>query len=283
MDLVAVIPKVQVLGTSSLLTPETLNASCRLGTISKATRERSGRQTSRMTDVFPPERWLSYGYVNAQLLESVLFEDLETVNIKNANGVLGSLLGLERLVDAVDDPVEEVVVDSFRKGIARGNGLSGVGWGFNDLAVAWGEDSNRDGLDKLLGCHLEQVSQEIHDRLIRDGGISLLVLLELDVTRPQYSRKHTEDLILFRLVETNNLHGVKCVLVLSEIVDSVHVETFRSARVSNLGLRGVVSILEIRIVLPAALSPVRVRYAIACYRKMQDAERVRLRKGRVLW
>ena len=65
--------------------------------------------------------------VNAQLFETVLFENLEAVNIQDTDCVGSWLSCLEGLVDALYDPVEKVAVDGHSQGISSSLRLGRVG------------------------------------------------------------------------------------------------------------------------------------------------------------
>ena len=64
--------------------------------------------------------------VDAKLLERVVLEDFEAVDVEYTNDLSMCLAGFHRDVDAGDDPLEEVVVNSLGKGVSTRYCLSRI-------------------------------------------------------------------------------------------------------------------------------------------------------------
>ena len=61
--------------------------------------------------------------VNAQLLKSVVLEDLKAGNIQHTNKPLTLVLGVESSVDTADEPFEHTIVEGFSQGMGGVNHL----------------------------------------------------------------------------------------------------------------------------------------------------------------
>lgn len=64
--------------------------------------------------------------VDAKLLKRVVLEDFKSIYVEYANDVIVRLAGFHRNVNAGDDPLEEVIVDSLGKGVSAGYCLSWI-------------------------------------------------------------------------------------------------------------------------------------------------------------
>jgi hypothetical protein len=175
-------------------------------------------------------------------------EDLETVNIENTDNICCRPSTLHRDVDAVDDPLEEVVVDSLGEGVANGRSLSGVEGNLVDGSfwrrkVSSREKKGRHGRERTsstssLSFHdttrqdfrdlrpvdLQQVRHELRNALILDVSVPLLVHRKLDVSEPQNRRQHAEYLVLLALRQPNNVHRLERLGPVNDVVDSRNFE-----------------------------------------------------------
>ncbi|KAH3667346.1 hypothetical protein OGAPHI_002995 [Ogataea philodendri] len=173
------------------------------------------------------------------LFERVVIKDLKSVDIENTNGFVGlKVQALERLVDSVDNPVEQVVVQTFRHGISDGCGLNGVQWnmvhGSSSHSVRCLHGSLSDGLDEQLRVNLQQVCHEIRDSCVSNLGVSFGVLNKCDITGPQDGSQDSEHLVLFVLTESNGGHRSQSVFVVFQVVDGVDRCTSRGTGVNVL-------------------------------------------------
>lgn len=64
--------------------------------------------------------------VDAELFERVVLKDFKAIYVEYANDLVVGLAGFHRNVNAGDDPLEEVIVDSLGKGVSAGYRLSWI-------------------------------------------------------------------------------------------------------------------------------------------------------------
>jgi hypothetical protein len=160
------------------------------------------------------------GEVNAELLEGVELEDLETGNIEDTNElVLG--LDTESVIDLVDNPEEETTVESLDKGITGVGSLGGV-QGEGDEVTTGHNARGDDGGGKSGTINLEKGSHLVGKNLgVLNGG--LLVAGELDVTEVKDGGTDAEDEVLLLLGETEDVKGSNSVLELLLVVHVLNI------------------------------------------------------------
>lgn len=96
--------------------------------------------------------------VDAKLLKGVLGQDLKTVNIEDTDdGAATSILGVDVLVDLLDDPGEEPVVGGLGQGITGVSGLGNAqgGGNINTSLVHVLDGTEGQGLPQGILRHLE--------------------------------------------------------------------------------------------------------------------------------
>ena len=117
---------------------------------------------------------LLVGVVDTELLEGIRLESLEAVNVKDSDELVDLEVGLERPVDLVDDPVEDVAVDTLDQGVPER---------YHDDDEEDDERTSVPGLVRFLGVHGLGVGLPDTDDLPAAQPRPQLALLHLEDNR----------------------------------------------------------------------------------------------------
>jgi len=159
------------------------------------------------------------GEVNAELLEGVDKEDLETGNVKDADEVvLGG--NSESQVDLLDYPQEHTAVEGLDKGIARVGGLSRSELKGHKVTTSKHTGSD-EGRDEGGAINLEEWGNLISEDA-RVNNLRSLVTLELDVTEVENGGANAEDDVLLVRREAENVQGIDSAFELLLVIHTVH-------------------------------------------------------------
>ncbi len=103
--------------------------------------------------------------VDAKLLERVVVKDFESVDIEDTNDVGSVGTRIHGLVDALDDPVEHVVVDGFGESVSGSSGLSRVEGhlvdGTSSSASLGFHDALGQGFCYVAGIDFQKICNEV--------------------------------------------------------------------------------------------------------------------------
>jgi len=165
------------------------------------------------------------GVVDAELLERVVLEDLETSDIEDTDEVIRNL-NLKGLVELLNNPQEHTTVESLAKGFTRGGSLIGVHGGGNQLLTGLDARTQETSL-KLGSVDAKELSGVLNGILVGDlRGLAVVDGVEADVTEVEDSSASAEDGILLNIGEVKNLQGLNGAL---EFLLVVHVANLSTA------------------------------------------------------
>lgn len=148
---------------------------------------------------------LLVGEVDAQLLETVLVEDLKTGNIEHTDEVLSLLLGVQGLVQLLHHPLEETIEHGLSEGTDRVGDLSGVS-ALGHKLIADLDARLAQVLVQISGIEAKQVGGLL--TLLRTVRLALLLartLLELHRTNVHDSGRNAVDVKLLLSTEAKNV------------------------------------------------------------------------------
>lgn len=168
--------------------------------------------------------------VNAELLETVVVEDLETVDVQNTDqrtlvvfGVV-LLVDCDRRVDLVDDPAEQPLVDRFGEGVSSVIRLR-FGVFLPHDVPSGGDDAFAQRRSQLVFLHLEQVGDHV-DRLLVFHLEFLAVVDEIHVAQVENRPDDPPQSVLRLLGELERAQGTVDVAEVVAVVDGVHFGSF---------------------------------------------------------
>lgn len=161
------------------------------------------------------------GVVDANLLEGVDLEDLETRDIQDTNEVSLSLLGKHQ-VDLLDEPQEKTSIEGLSKGIARESSFLRVELGGDEVATSKNAGLNETLLE-VASINVEQVGDGVEGGLVGDLGSLTVGGVEDQVTKVEDGGESSEDGELLLGGDAHDGHGIAGVLELVGIVDSLDV------------------------------------------------------------
>lgn len=145
-----------------------------------------------------------------KLLEAIVVENLESINIKNADDTIESLLlipvwNLDGFVDAFDDPSEKTIVNCFGQRVASEFGLRLVVTLLHNVSVR-GDYSRGQGRRHLVLGHHQHLRERFRLALVLDDNL-LLLRAELDIAQMQNRRDRSPDAVDFFDGESEGFEG----------------------------------------------------------------------------
>lgn len=135
------------------------------------------------------------GVVDAELFKGVVFKDLETGDIQNANEGSVVVASLQSLVDLVDNGAKRALVQALRKrlqGILNLLGISGL---VHPLATSL-DARAKETLDKLLRVDAKEVTYSLGLGDIENPSLVGALRTKLNVANVENGRHDAEDFVL---------------------------------------------------------------------------------------